>query len=379
MLTTIHRTLRTISNHFNQTENSTTNQFALRKYRALQIILPISIIIAVLGTIANSLICYAIVKKKELHTPTCYLMINMAISDCLTVIMTALINTIHYYLACYIAFSSFLVFTCKITYFVNAIAYISSTVTLVAISLERHSKISPLSMQKSSFFNNTFKLKAAIAFTWIAGIVIAIPYLTLVSIVPQNPWICSINYITPTFNIPYFISLFILVFIVPNIIIIAMYSRIIRYLNQNNAAQRNQPSFQRIFKHKRKMHCDTIKMLILVTAGYMITSLPIFIAYIMIAFSGLNLVDYIIHLNDMQTSVAQIAYIILPLACCQNPLIYLYYNKAIRNALSSQIRRLYNRLTAKVDINNNRKYPKSHKILKVAEVGQTEMKPINVK
>ena len=329
----------------NQTTNTSINTFAKKKFLALQIILPITFVLAIAGVIVNSLICYAIIKKKELHTPTYYLMINMAISDALITIFTSLVTAIHYYLSYYVITTPLLVAACKITCFVDAVAFASSTLTLTAIAIERYYKILPSSSYKTSCINSSFKLKSTIGFTWMAGIIVAIPYLVFVDIVPENPWICSILYLGPSFNKPYFITLLILIYVIPNILIIYFYARIIHYLGLKKISQINLN--QAVFKNNRKAQINTIKMLILVTIGFMCTSLPIFAAYIIIAYSGLHMVDYLIHVNNLQSSIAQIAFIMVTISCCQNPLIYIYYNQTIRKTLSKSFRRWYKIFTAK--------------------------------
>ncbi|RDD37892.1 Neuropeptide FF receptor 2 [Trichoplax sp. H2] len=320
-----------INHTINSSEN---NKYAFNRFKLIRIVLPFIIFPSIFVIIANCMICYAIIKKKELHTSTYYLMINRAISDCMIVIWSSAIIILHYYLALTNTSTSFLAITCKIAMFSDVAAFTASTFTLAAISIERYHTVLPSKPLKTSFFNTPLKLRMMAGFSWIAGISMAWPLIILTNVDPKNAWICNVAYFGPSFNITYVMILFCISFLLPAILIAISYFKIIQFLYRKNIVHSDQ-QYSRIlaFRHNRQRHLNTIKMLILVTLGFMSTCLPIFLAYIAVSFSRRSLTDYLIQFNQNETSLVQLGLIFIIISCLLNPIIYLYYNYTIRTTV----------------------------------------------
>lgn len=315
------------------TTTSMLNNSQQKLASTLGISLPFIVFLALIGLVANLLICYIIFKKNELHTPTFYLMINMSVSHCLALVVSCCIIGLDYYLSSNPGISPLLIAFCKAFYCINCTSYIVSTSTLTVISIERYLTILSASPLRNTLLNTSLKLKITIAFTWIIGILMGWPNLIMVNILPRHPWVCNIGFVGAHFNLPYFISLLILAFIIPSLIIGILYFKIVLFLRgkliNHQASHHNNVSFLR----SRKRHLNTIKMLTFVTCGFMITCMPIFITSLVIAWNAKNSVDFYISIGYTNTMVMQLGFLFLIFSFIINPLIYLYYNQSIRSSL----------------------------------------------
>ncbi|RDD37889.1 Cholecystokinin receptor [Trichoplax sp. H2] len=318
----------------NQTPNiSALREFAWEKQQSMKIVLPTMITLSILGIAANCIICYAIIKKKELRAVTYYLMINMAISDCLILAVLSCIEGINYYLTDHVASTPLLVAFCKILGYFNSISYHASTCTLAAISIERYYILSSAAIHHPSFFNTASKLRLMIGYSWLAGFIIAMPSIIVYGIDINYPYSCSIGFISPSFNIPYFITVFIVLLVVPSIIIIIMYGKIIRYLYKNVSNNDRRHTLSQGFKNNRQHQRNTIKMLVLVTASFTISCYPIFLAYISVSIQRQSTAKYLYENRLRASIISKFMIITYTLPCILHPLIYLHYNRSIRGAL----------------------------------------------
>ncbi|RDD37891.1 Substance-K receptor [Trichoplax sp. H2] len=340
--------LLTVTN-YNQSQNtSMQNQYSQPEIFGL---LPSLVVISfwtIIGVTANMFVCWAILRKKELRTPTFYLMINMAISDCLILCISTIILAINYYLSTRLFYTQLMVIVCKIIFFIDAIGYISSIFTLVVLSIERYYSISSSNLSSISFFNTNFKLGSVIAFSWIVGVLIAWPHGIIINILPHRPLMCNFAFIRPSFNIPYYICMSILIFAIPSTIIIVMYSKIIRFLYRNIQHNNKHRQNNEAFQSSRRRQLNTIKMLSIVTFAFMVSCLPVFITYLALSFRHQNSLEIFIQTDGFQATLALLSFISHTVPCVLNPFIYLYYNQTIRAALPIRCYRRYNNFTIQI-------------------------------
>lgn len=306
---------------------------AALRAKTIQIVsMPIMFIFAVFGCLSNILICYTIYKKKELHTPTFYLIINMAISDCFIFLISSAIVVNNYMVSLNVMTTTYLITFCKLLPFVNLTAYISSTFTLAVISIERKHIISVWTRRRSLLSSKT-KIWIAIGLSWIIGIATAAPILIFMTISRDDPWSCNIANSNRhrIYNIIYFMSLFLIAYLIPLIIIYANYTQVVAYLIRK-LTSKNQ-NHQKFVKLHRKRQIRVIKMLLIITTAFLILSFPLFLLYLVSAFSGRNSVDYISVKNPTMSILAQFAFLLTVLSCIQHPILYLTFNATIRQGI----------------------------------------------
>ena len=119
-----------------------------------------SIPFLVIALIGNLLVIRIVHKKREMHTPTNYLLVSVAVSDVITILLWSLY------------FFPFERFICKVVVIVEISITISS-ITFTVLAVERyHAVLKPF---RAGLRLNDDNIKKAIGSTWIAGVVTCFP------------------------------------------------------------------------------------------------------------------------------------------------------------------------------------------------------------
>ncbi|RDD37898.1 Neuropeptide SIFamide receptor [Trichoplax sp. H2] len=307
----------------------TSNNTSRRSGFSQTVTIPLVLTSTILVIIINFIICRIIIKKKEFHTSTFYLLFNMAISDCFIMVAAFLLIGNNYIASIQVWSSATLMVVCKITPSLNAVSLVSSTYTLAAISIERHYTLIS-KVRNRSLFKTRKRLTIVIAATWLIGLIMAIPMLFIATYTPKTPWMCNIINISLAFNVGYFMSLLVVAYIIPLIIMIIMYSKIIHFLTNNLMTNQNTPS--PVYQNNRKRHTRIIAMLIIATVLFFLFCFPLFISFIIVALSGLDFAIYFSAITPRQVAILQAAFLITVIACIQNPIIYFSFMPAFRQA-----------------------------------------------
>ena len=114
----------------------------------------------VIGFIGYVLVIRIVHKTREMHTPTNYLLVNMAVGDVITILLWSLY------------FFEFETFVCKIVT-LTEVCIMASIITLTVLAVERyHALLKPLGTELRLTEGN---VKKAIAFVWIASFFICLP------------------------------------------------------------------------------------------------------------------------------------------------------------------------------------------------------------
>ncbi|RDD37895.1 Neuropeptide Y receptor type 2 [Trichoplax sp. H2] len=287
------------------------------------------------GLITNGLICLAITKTKKLHTPTFYLVFNMAISDCIFLVSglsAASLNAILSSKTLSVLSASV---ACKLVGFANVCSVIASTLTLSAISIDRNFILTTKSCRRT-LFNSYWKLAILIGLIWSIGTIAAIPFAVLMTIYPSSR-MCDIMNRRRTFNVTYFILLLIVACIIPAIIVMTKYAKIMSVLAKGIDSRRTLSTFELTRKH----HIKLIKSLSIVTIIFLSLTCPILIVYIIFAFSGQSSFNYMLSLSQTQAQIIQICFIVGYFSCLANPIIYFCMNTTLRQALTCKLQCRY--------------------------------------
>ena len=121
-----------------------------------------SIPFLVIGLTGNLLVIRIVHKTQEMHTPTNYLLASMALSDVITILVWSF----------YFVEFKLTTFTCKLLVIVEVLKMVSS-ITLTVLAAERyHAVLKPL---RAGLRLNEDNIKKAVAYIWIASVVICFP------------------------------------------------------------------------------------------------------------------------------------------------------------------------------------------------------------
>ena len=129
-----------------------------------------SILFFAIGFIGNVLVIRIVHKTRQMHTPTNYLLANMAVSDVITILLFSCNKFAEDRLGR--VSHKFATFACKARSIV-AICIMVSSITLTVLALERyHALLKPFRTELRLSEDN---VKKAIVFTWTTSVVICFP------------------------------------------------------------------------------------------------------------------------------------------------------------------------------------------------------------
>ena len=129
-----------------------------------------SILFFAIGFIGNVLVIRIVHKTRQMHTPTNYLLANMAVSDIITILLFSCNNFTENQLGR--VSHKFATFACKALSIIGICIMVSS-ITLTVLALERyHALLKPFRTELRLSEDNVEK---AIVFTWTTSVVICFP------------------------------------------------------------------------------------------------------------------------------------------------------------------------------------------------------------
>ncbi|XP_039606223.1 neuropeptide Y receptor Y2, like [Polypterus senegalus] len=272
--------------------------------------------IILLGVIGNSLVIYVVFKFKTLRTVTNFFIANLAVAD-LLVNTLCLPFTLIYTLLDEWKFGKVL---CFMVPYAQGLAVNVSTVTLTVIALHRHRCIVyhlESKMSKETSF-------IIIGFTWMISAILASPlaifreYETFNIFPEKSLYVCREKW--PGSNrdgTVYSISMLILQYVLPLVIISCAYIRIWSKLKNHVS-----PGGGNDRDHRRR---KTTKMLVTVVVVFAVSWLPFH------AFQLASDIDYVLDMKDFKL-LFTIFHVIAMCSTFANPLLYGWMNKNYRNA-----------------------------------------------
>ncbi|RDD36155.1 G-protein coupled receptor 15 [Trichoplax sp. H2] len=276
------------------------------------------------GIIPNIIIFAGIYRKRSLHKPTYYFIANLAICDLVLSIATlfnAALNAIAISARFEIHTHSTL---CKfLTSFPVYWSYTASIETLIFICFERY-----IAVFKPMMKLTNKKSKHLCFIAWIISLIISFPTIITTRTNNLRPRYCVpfVEYTawTGIFNM----TLFILQFFLPALIMITVYSLILHRLYKKNMA--NQTESDRSKKKKRR----TIYMLIITTIIFLAFSAPWSLTLAIVAITG-KLPYQLAEYSQYPTLqfIITLRRLMLPFTSLYNPFVYCIFQKQIRQLL----------------------------------------------
>lgn len=288
-------------------------------------------VIFVVSLIANSLVCYIIMKNKRLHTVTNLFIANLAISDIIVTILNIPFNVARFLLEDW-PFGTFLCQTINLSLMTSV--YVS-TYSLTGIALDRHQVIMyPLRPRMG--------IAAAIiliVLIWIFAILLSLPYGIYTRVQEVSFFIKTVKRCRSQFPEPkklveqcLTVVTFMAQYVMPLAIIMLTYGRIVQRL-WSRATPGAVTRTQQLSHKKAKRR--SIKLLILVVAVFALCWMPLNLYHI--------LTD--IHPNTTLFLYDSTAFFIchwIAVSCaCYNPFIYCWLNEVFRREVKRRLNWCY--------------------------------------
>ena len=261
----------------------------------------------VVGFIGNVLVIRIVHKTRDMHTPTNYLLANMAVSDVITIFLvpaSKFANHLEY------QSDGFRTFICK-TFGLIAICVTVSSITLTVLAVERyHALLKP--------FRTGLRLKEdnityALVFIWISSVIIGFPafifkdwserYSTCV-----GPWTLHMNQTDKVY------LLIIATFIYIKLVAVSFcYGALIRgiYFTKTVCAGRA--------GERNEERTQLVVTFILATVGFFIGNAPVVVFFTILASQSDELLD-----SKLNSVLLSVFVVVLHCSLCFNPILYAF-------------------------------------------------------
>ena len=222
--------------------------------------------------VGNSLVTIAFFTNTSLRTSTNYFIVNMAVSDLLS-------SSTNWPLAATEGFlsrkhtieGSMAAFVCKLGMYSRAVSQTVSVQSLLLIVVERYIAI----VLPFKAIHVSKRLKAALlAFTWIFPVLVGLPYVQSSKIVHEGrQTFCRFTWSMMNRTIFYAVG-FLVLYCVPLISIIILYSRIMKNLRQKRPGEEEQESTRMRNLQQNRI---VMKVFIWIVGAFFICYTPLFV------------------------------------------------------------------------------------------------------
>ena len=261
-----------------------------------------------------------------MHVASYILMGNLAVSDLLYSLSLLFFGILQLF---YISKpTSILVMSvnCYISFFLIGMNYGTSIVTLTFISYDRYKRIlTPLCNE--NYHNRRIKLYILIS--WLLGTTVGVLISMTTIVDPRFPFTCDLSYKLGLVSVQaIYTSLTIAFYIVPIILILIFYSQVIVKLKNMARPGVSTKQQQRTYKDMRK---SAIRLIIGITAIFILTSWPYWVTTLGLIFTGSNFMSLRASGKILEGTLAGFSTVPIMLNAFINPIIYLLFNKSLRN------------------------------------------------
>lgn len=282
------------------------------------LVLTLAVLFISIGLVANLLVVIAVWRKRSLRSTTNYLLVNLAVSD---IISLSFLPFIAMQENVWIEEGILADFLCKFffNYHIPLTASFASIVTLLVLSIERyHAVVKPM---KSGFRLREETVRYAIIIVWAFAICLTLPYY-IFGYSRKNK--CRHNVPDDAIEI-YIIIVMLTVVIVPFFVISFCYIQIVRdlYMKPRQVGPQNvEMAEDQLVKRK------LVKLSLYVTLAYVICFFPMAITLILNAYDD----------KRFSSKLYKNASILYFLESSVNPLIYSFQSSNFRQAFKELLK-----------------------------------------
>lgn len=278
----------------------------------------IYIAVFLIGVVGNFVVCCAIIRRKRMRTSNNLFTFNLALADLIVVgiyvptQMAAFENDHNWPLGN---------FMCQVAYDIIPLCLSSSIGSLLAISCDRYRAIAHPLRPRLTLKN----VKIIIAVIWIVSFVLILPLLFVAGTdkYPNGQLYCSEIWPKNTpYEQIYWISIFVIQYIIPLIIIAALSVITANKLKQNDFFNKRRFSQVETMAVRQRMKQSTkiTNMLVGLVILYSVCMLPQHIVYFWMTYGNLNYLSYKMYIFRLSN--------VFPMAnCALNPIVYGTLNK----------------------------------------------------
>ena len=227
--------------------------------------------------VGNIFVIRTVFKVPRMKSPTNILFVNMAVCDILTAVTMIPQTGALYYFKSQIWFSgTFGIISCKTVWYVGHITIAGSIIALTLMAIDRYFAICH-PILKFTFFK---RYKTVSALVWVPSIILLLPVPIFVKLEnPEGNSLCY-NDIKGFWNIFFYSSLFILLYLVPLFIMAVLYGIIAKELWSNNTRNLVITEDDKIQKREKKKR-KVVKMLMIVLVTFAVCWLPMQVIHVM--------------------------------------------------------------------------------------------------
>ena len=284
----------------------------------------VSAMSTLVGVGGNGLVIYSVLSSKEMRTTTNILILNMAVADCMVVLLVPFV-TISYIVPQY----PFGVIWCKINQYMTYVCSYANVYILVFMSINRYlAVVHPIA---SIPYRTQKNIIVAAIGTWSVSLLGNIPTLTIFGVYNytyKNETLSSCNIQRPdrkAFYGPFFVFAYLL----PVLLVCILYGRMLyKLISGRTPGERAQQTTARMNTNKR-----VTKMVVTVVAVYAICLLPVNVVFLYKNFSNYQR-------NNITFIIETAAYSVGYLASCINPFIYSFMSREYREKFKTIVCRV---------------------------------------
>ncbi|KAH8039672.1 hypothetical protein HPB51_008265 [Rhipicephalus microplus] len=285
-----------------------------------QVRVTIILIMIAFSATGNSVVCWRLLRNRRHHRyqKAHVLFLNLAMADLLVTTVTMTSQTVWEIMGrAWIAGDTF----CRIFKVLQTFALASSTYVIVAIALDRHFAI----VHPLASCPTPSRLATA---AWVASLLPSLPNLYVFRLVDAGAGIkycTSLFYankmVSPLARQLYMTSVFMAVFVLPLILLVVLYGRIIAEIwHQSSAIKNRHQTTSSLPKAKVK----TVKLTAAIFAAFLVTNVPYMIQELALAFAGSSV--------SLDRNVVALFGVISASNSAINPFIFLFFQKKSSSA-----------------------------------------------
>lgn len=338
------------SNLSSQGPNSAFNISLSHIQQSYSLFAIVTVICGIFGTIFQLWMILTVWYNKRMHVASFILMGNLAVSDLLYSLSLLFFGVLQFI---YINTSTSIVVmsvNCYISFFLIGMNYGTSITTLTFISHDRYKRIiTPLSNE--NYTNQRIALYLIIS--WLLGIIVGVLMSVTTVVDPQFPYTCDLSYELGLVSVQAIYTILTIAFyVLPIILILIFYSQVILKLKKMARPGVSTKQQQRNYKEMRK---SAIRLIIGITAIFVLTSWPYWITTLGLIYTGSNFLSLRASGKILEGTLAGFSTVPIMLTAFINPIVYLIFNKSLRNDMIStcQCRRQSSHFLSKSNIENS--------------------------